>query len=207
MVDADRIFLNKIITGDETWCFAYDPETKRRCSEWVGQTSPRPKKLKLRRSRIKTMLIIFFDSQGVVHKEFVPEGKTVNAEFYKGVMDRLLKRIQRVRSAVFCSRDFFLLHHIAPAHKGASVCQILSPKKCYNPLSPPYCPNVSPPDYFLFPKLKMTLKGLHFADVAEIQEAVTIELKKVQKNEFSAAFQKLYDRTKFCIYANGAYFE
>jgi hypothetical protein len=40
------------------------------------------------------MLITFFDSQGIVHKEFVPEGKTVNAEFYKGVMDRLLKRIQ-----------------------------------------------------------------------------------------------------------------
>ena len=35
----------------------------------------------------------FFDSQGVVHKEFVPEGKTVNAKFYKGVMDRLPKRI------------------------------------------------------------------------------------------------------------------
>jgi hypothetical protein len=27
-------------------------------------------------------------------------------------------------------------------------------------------------------------------------------LKKVQKEEFSAAFQKLYDRAKTCIYAN-----
>jgi len=50
----------------------------------------------------------FFDSQGIVHKEFIPEGKTVNAEFYEGVMDRLLKRIQRVRPAAFCSR-FFLV--------------------------------------------------------------------------------------------------
>jgi hypothetical protein len=47
------------------------------------------------------MLIILIDSQGVVHKEFAPEGKTVNAKFYKGVMDRLLKRIQRVRPAAF----------------------------------------------------------------------------------------------------------
>jgi hypothetical protein len=53
----------------------------------------------------------------------------------------------------------------------------------------------------------MNLKGLHFADVAEIQGAVTDELKKVQKEEFSAAFQKLYDRAKACIYDNGAYFE
>jgi len=35
-------------------------------------------------------------------------GKTVNAEFYKGVINRLLKRIQRVRPATFFSRDFFL---------------------------------------------------------------------------------------------------
>jgi hypothetical protein len=52
----------------------------------------------------------------------------------------------------------------------------------------------------------MKLKGLHFADVAEIQEAVTDELKKVQKEEFLAAFQKLYDCAKACIYANVAYF-
>ena len=128
MAEADKIFLNKIIMGDDTWCFAYDPETKWQNSEWVGETSPRPKKLKFQRPRIKTMLIIVVDSQGVVHKEFVPKGKTVNAEFYKGVMDRLLKRIQWVRPAAFCSRDFFLLHDSAPAHKAASVCQFLTQK-------------------------------------------------------------------------------
>jgi len=37
-------FFNKIVMGDETWCFAYDPETKRKSSEWVGETFPQPKK-------------------------------------------------------------------------------------------------------------------------------------------------------------------
>jgi hypothetical protein len=46
LADADKHSLNKIITGDETWCSAYDPETNRQSSEWVGETSPRPKKLK-----------------------------------------------------------------------------------------------------------------------------------------------------------------
>jgi len=122
------VFLKTIIAGDEPWCFAYNPETKRQSSEWVGETSPRPKKLKFRRFRTKTMLINFFDSQGVVHKEFVPEGKTANTEFYKGVMHRLLKCIQRARPAAFCFRDFFLLHDNVPAHKAVSVGQILTPK-------------------------------------------------------------------------------
>jgi len=60
--DADKNSLNKIITGDETWCFAYDLEKKRQSSELVDETSPRPKKLKFQRSSIKTKLIIFFST-------------------------------------------------------------------------------------------------------------------------------------------------
>jgi len=42
--DSDSDFFRKIVTGDETWCFAYDPTTKRQFAAWVGETSPRPKK-------------------------------------------------------------------------------------------------------------------------------------------------------------------
>jgi hypothetical protein len=107
----------------------------------------------------------------------------------------------------FCSRDFYLLYDNAPAHKAASVCQFFTPKMLQPFNHPLHSPYLSPPEYFTFPELKMKLKGLHFADVAEIQEAVTDELKAVQKEEFLAAFQKLYDPTKACKYANGAYFE
>jgi hypothetical protein len=42
----------------------------------------------------------------------------------------------------------------------------------------------------------MKLKGLYFAEVAEIQDAVTNELNNVQNKEFLAAFLKLYDPCK-----------
>jgi len=54
-----------------------------------------------------------------------------------------------------------------------------------------YSPVLSPPDYFLFPKLKMKLKGLHFAVVAGIQKAINDELKRIQKEEFLAVFQEV----------------
>ena len=73
------------------------------------------------------------------------------------------------------------------------------PKNDTTVYHPPYSPDLSPPDYFLFPKLKMKLKGPQFEDVAEIQESVTDVLKKAQKEEISADFQKLYDRAKSCI--------
>jgi len=97
-----------------------------------------------------------------MHKEFVPKGKTVNAEFYKGVMHRLLKCIHWVHPAAFCSRDSFLLHNNVPAHNAASVCQFFTQPP------PPYSLDLYLSDNFLFPKLKMKLKVLHFVDVAEI---------------------------------------
>jgi len=109
------------------------------------------------------MLIIFFDSPSIVHKEFVPEAKTkANAEFCTGVMDRLLKHVQRARPAAFWSSDLFLLHDNAPAHKAASFCQFLTPKIVTNLYHPPYSPDLSPPDYFLFHKLKMKFKESTF---------------------------------------------
>jgi len=46
------------------------------------------------------MLICFFDSQGVVHKEFVPQGQTVNKQYYREVLERLRKWVHRVRPEI-----------------------------------------------------------------------------------------------------------
>ena len=72
--DSDPDFFKKIVAGYETWCFAYEPTTKRQSAAWVREASPWPKKLRFQKPRLKTMLVIFFDWQGVIHKEFVPGG-------------------------------------------------------------------------------------------------------------------------------------
>jgi len=41
----DPNFLYSIVTGDETWCFEYEPETKRQSAKWQSLEEPRPKKL------------------------------------------------------------------------------------------------------------------------------------------------------------------
>jgi hypothetical protein len=136
MADAHKFCLTKLLREMRPGVLPMTPKQSD-SSEWLGETSTRPKKLKFQRIHIKNMLLIFFDSQGVVHKEFVPEEETVNAEFYKGVMGRLVKPIQPARPVAFCSREFFLLHDNAPAHKAASVCQVLTPKMLTTLYQPP----------------------------------------------------------------------
>jgi len=138
LMGQDEYFGENIITGDETWCFACDPATKWQNAEWVGQNSPKPKKLRFQKSRVKTMLIVFFDAEGVIHGEFVPEGQKVNAEFYVGALDRLLKRIRQVRMAKFQSNEWFLLHHNVPSHNDAIVNKFLANRNVAVLHHPPY---------------------------------------------------------------------
>ncbi len=74
------------------------------------------------------MLILFFDSKGVIHHEYVPEGQTVNAVFYIQILDHLYKRIDRVRSEMWRDRKFFLLHDNARPHTAAIIQQFLVKK-------------------------------------------------------------------------------
>ena len=86
-------FFSQVITGDESCILEYDPETKRQSRELHTANSPHPKKARMSKSRIKLILVCFFDSQGIVHKEYVPPGQTVNQTFYREVLERLRKRV------------------------------------------------------------------------------------------------------------------
>lgn len=135
--------------------------------------------------------IVFFDSEGIVYRKFVPQGILVNGLFYQNVLDRLCKRIARVRPNLWSDRAFFLLHNNAPAHTVAINTQFLA-KKMISVLShPSYSPDLSPPDYFLFPKLKMELKGNHFGTIEDIQEAVTRKLNTIPKEDFIRTYGKV----------------
>jgi len=58
--NADENFLKNVITGDETWVYGYDVETKVQPSQWMGKLSPRPKKARQSCSNVKVMCIVFF---------------------------------------------------------------------------------------------------------------------------------------------------
>ncbi|UYV67884.1 hypothetical protein LAZ67_5002380 [Cordylochernes scorpioides] len=85
MVDSvrdDPNLLQRVITGDEAWVYGYNVETKAQSSQWKLPHEPRPKKARQVRSNVEVLLTLFFDCRGVVHNEFLPQGRTVNKEYY-----------------------------------------------------------------------------------------------------------------------------
>ena len=125
-------FFSRIITGDESWILEYDPETKRQSREWNTANSLRPKKARMSKSKINSMIICLFVclfvclffSQGIVHKEFVPPGQTVHHTFYREVLERLTKRVARVRPGI--TRTRMLHHDNAPCHTAVSINEFLA---------------------------------------------------------------------------------
>jgi histone-lysine N-methyltransferase SETMAR len=55
---------DRVITCVKTWCFQYDPETKRQSMQWKTQTTS-AEKARMSRSQVKTMLVCFFDHKGL----------------------------------------------------------------------------------------------------------------------------------------------
>ena len=93
----DETFLSRVITGEESWVYGYDPETTQQSSQWKSPTSPRPTTARQVKSNVKSMIITFFDVKGTVHKEFVPTGQTVNSGLYCDVLRRLRENVRRRR--------------------------------------------------------------------------------------------------------------
>ena len=64
---------------------------------------------------------------------------------------------------------------------------------------PPYCPDLAPCDFCLFPKLNETIE--------EMKEAVMKVIDTLTQDDFHVTFQKLLERYNKCIAAGGDYFE
>lgn len=206
-VENDRNFMTKIITGDESWVYGYDPETKAQSSQWKCPASPRPKKARQVRSNVKVMLTVFFDQQGIVHHEYAPQGQTITKEYYVQVLTRLRDAVRRKRPLLHATRDWLLHHDNAPAHASQLVQQFLAKHQIAQVCQPPYSPDLAPCDFFLFPKVKLALKGRRFDDVDSIKMNATQQLNGVQKDEFQKCFQQWQERWRKCIVSEGDYFE
>ena len=181
----------------------YDVKTKKQSSQWLGKESPRPKKLWMSRSKIKVLLVVFFDWKGIVHHEFVPRGQMVNKQLYQEVLARLRDAVRRKMPKLWENQTRMLHHDNAPAHASLLIRSYLAKHQTSVVPHPPYSPDLATADFFLFPKLKTTLKGRRFQTIGEIQENAIRELRTITESAFQEAFQQWKKRWERRIASRG----
>ena len=72
---------------------------------------------------------------------------------------------------------------------------------------PPYCPDFSPCDFELFPRLKENMRRVKFEDLEELEDAVAEQVRRYERVCLATGVQKLPSRWRPLIDHKGHYFE
>jgi len=165
------------------------------------------RKAPMSRSKIKVLLVVFFNWKGIVHHEFVPRGQMVTKQLYQEVLSRLRDAVRRKSPELWENQTWMLHHDNASAHASLLIRSYLAKHQTSVVPHPPNSPDLAPTDFFLFPKLKTTLKGRLFEAIKEIQENAIRELRAITESAFQEAFQQRKKHWERGIAGRGDYFE
>ena len=100
-----------------------------------------------------------------------------------------------------------LLHDNASSHKCEVVKSFLAFEKVKVLNHPPYSPDLSPCDFFLFPRLKKMLSGNKYTSRSSLGSAIYQCLQQIPKEDYLSAFCDWVKRLQKCVSVKGEYFE
>lgn len=197
--------LRNLITGDETWVYCYDPESKQQSSQWTVKGQPPPTKVVKSRSVVKKMVATFFMMHGHVSTVPVENQRTVTSFWY---ITECLPRVIDDSRQFLSRRSPLLLHHDnAPAHSAHQTGNFLAENNVALVGHPPYSPDLAPCDFFLFPRVKAKLRGRRFPSVDDAVTSYLDEINRITPDEWTECYQNWFKRMRKCVNMHGEYFE
>ena len=98
--------------------------------------------------------------------------------------------MRRKRPEMWKNRNWLLHHDNAPAHTSLVVREFLTKKNTTTVPHPAYSPDLAPCDCYVFPKMKLWLKGRRFVSIEEVQAESQQVLNTLTPADFTECFQK-----------------
>ncbi|CAH2006364.1 unnamed protein product [Acanthoscelides obtectus] len=161
-----------IVSGDESWIYCYEPENKRQSAVWVFQVI-------LSRSDSKKMVETFVSKAG--HIATIPPNEqiTVTADWYTTIcLPKVITELRKINP----ERRIILHQDNASSHTAQKTRQYLTEENVELLDHPPYSSDLSPNDFFTFPKIKNRLRGQRFQSPEEAVDTF--------KNAWNKCFEK-----------------
>ena len=156
----------------------------------------------------KHLAIIFWDAKGILLYKTLPRNRSITATVYCEALDELKTALQerRRRTAEKGLNNFHFLHDNARPHTALVTQEKLATLGFTVLPHPPYSPDLSPSDYYLFSPLKAGLKGRNFASKEDIDMAIQTWIDNKPIEFFRKGIHSLSNRWQQCIDAEGNYF-
>jgi len=193
-----------IVSGDESWIYSYEPDSKTQSTVWSFVNEPKPTKVTRSRSVSKKMVASFIAKSGHVATICLEDRKTVNADWYTTIcLPEVIAELRKNNP----KRRIILHHDNASSHTARRTIEFLAEENIELLDHPPYSPDLSPNDFFTFPKIKEKLRGQRFQSPEEAVEAYKTLILNTSTLEWNNCFNNWFERMEKCIKFGGIYFE
>ena len=164
--------ISKLLTGDEACVHMFEPQRRADNKQWKRKDQKSPCIAKRTISSKKMLYTIFFNSSWPVVQVPCPSGHTVTGRFYKNSVLKKVKEFYNKKRPSKGWSGVHLLHDNASSHKCEVVKSFLASEKVRVLNHPPYSPDLSPCDVFLFSRLKKMLSGNKYTSRSSLGSAI-----------------------------------
>lgn len=201
----DDRFWQRIVTSDEKWVYLINLNRQKK---WVPRGQAPPSVPRQDRFGKKVMISVWWNFEGVLHFELIPNGCAINSDLYCQQLSRVYEKLKE-KYPILVRRKRALFHqdnakpHIAKKtqnkFKELDGVEVLP--------HPPYSPDVAPSDYGLFRSMQHFLRGRRFKSFEDVEEACKEFFKSKPREWYFKQIRMLADRWQKIVDNDGLYFE
>ena len=200
----DDRFWKRIVTGDEKWIFLRNTDRKK---QWVPRGEQAQPILRQDRFGQKVMISVWWNIDGILHFEFVPDGHAVDAHLYSEQLHRVYEVLRTRYPALVNRKRVLLQHDNAPAHRARLTQAAIREMDGFTVLPhPAYSPDCAPSDYGLFRSMQHFLRGKQFETIKEVEIMCREFFDSKPKEWYRRQIKLLAERWEKVLENNGLYF-
>ncbi|WP_370716210.1 hypothetical protein [Sphingomonas sp. IW22] len=201
----DIRFWKRIVTGDEKWIFFRNSTGGK---QWLQSGQSAQQIVKTKRFEKKVMLCVWWNFEGPIHWELVPDGRAIDATLYAEQLKRVHDVMSKRYPALVNRGRVLLQHDNAPAHTSRKVQQKLQELSGFEVLPhPAYSPDLAPSDFHLFRSLAHFLQGRCFTSEEGLKNDMMEFFASKSPDWYRHGIELLAQRWLQVTQSDGLYFE
>lgn len=200
----DRWF-KQLVTGDEKW--VYFSNTDKR-NQWLDRDQPAEMIPKRDRFSSKAMLCVWWNYEGIIYFEVLPNNISLNAELYSTQLERMHAALSLKYPALVNRKRVLLQQDNATPHTSSKTKKKIQELDSIELLPhPAYSPDLAPSDFYLFRSMAHFLIGRNFANIEELEMGCREFFDSKPKEWYRHGIQELAQRWVKCVECDGVYFK
>lgn len=200
----DDRFFKTIVAMDEKWILLNNPNKK---WQWLSPNESALSYPKLRRFDKKVMISVFWNCDGMLFFELLPDGQSITSDTYSSQLKHL-HDVMKVKYPHLINRKRVLLQaDNAKPHTSRKSMETLKEIDGIELLPhPPYSPDVAASDFHLFRSMAHFLKGRRFENKEDLQKNLQLFFDSKPSDWYKSGIQKIAERWALVCENDGYYF-